>query len=147
MKRFELTHVTIWPTSAKALVALQHNGKTIGQFGLTEPLLGSVLAKSVPDGLDIQLENCIAVYMRGEMIIATSIPFDTVVKTERARPSLEDRLERLENLERRKVRLLEQQARRAEQEEVIETPPSPEPEPAPVVEPDPSPAPEPKGAG
>ena len=131
--RNKLSHSVIWPAGPDANIHLvNQNNDLVAAFEVKEPIKGSDLAKLIPADYTLDFENCIHVTMSGDLVIGRQIEFDTVVVTERAEVTFEERMARLERRElmrereRQRERLELQRLREqaAAREQVIE----PEPE-------------------
>lgn len=111
--RNKLVHAVIWPAGEKPLVTLlDAEGVVLGEVVVREPLKGSELSKMIPQGCELEIDQCTVVNMSGEVIVETALPFDTAVVTEKREETFE---ERLANMERR-IKRREKRAERLEQE-------------------------------
>lgn len=142
--RNQLVHAVLWPNGPKATASLiDTDGVEIAKFKIEKPTLGSELCRFLPADFHLDAYDCVALTLSGDLVIETRLDFDTVVVTERAEISIEDRMQRLERREqrrqRRQERELEELKRLREQEatragpDLIED--DPEPDPAPEPEP------------
>lgn len=145
--RNQLTHLVIWPAESGAGYRLvDGEGEVLAQVAIGEQVLGSTIAKAVPQGLYIDVTGCTVVTLSGEVRVTTKGQFDTAVVVQRSRKTPEERLEALERRERvreqRQVKLAatnrklaDQLKQKGEQDDVLE-------ETAQAVVADPSAAPE-----
>lgn len=101
--RNQLVHAVFWPLGEGTafLSLLDTDGVVQGEIPVNEPLLGSEVARKMPDGFFIEPEGCTVHSMSGKYLIGTPQPFDTAVVTERAQISDTERLDRLETTARR----------------------------------------------
>lgn len=147
--RNALVHAVIWPKGPKASIALidTDEGVVHSEFKLTEPVKGSVYAAMMPDGFVLDCNGCTVLSMSGKLIVRTETEFDTVVVTERAEVTFEDRMQRLERRERRRERrerqleeeartLRERLAQREGDAEAVVEPSEPETAPEAATEPE-----------
>lgn len=161
LTRKELTHAVIWPAAAGAILRLiapkwevvnpetgeveEMEDVPIGQIELEGPMRGADLARMMPDGMLLGGKGCNIVSLSGEVVHQTKRQFETVVVTERAERTLEDRLAAIESANRRRQREHEAVMKRLAEKEaalnVVEPEPTPEltPEPEPEVTPEPTP--------
>lgn len=101
--RNQLVHAVFWPLGEGTafLTLLDTDGVVQGECPFNEPLLGSEVARKMPDGFFVKVEGCTVHSMSGKYLIGTPQPFDTSVVTERAQISDSERLDRLELTARR----------------------------------------------
>lgn len=95
-----LASVVLWPTkpTTPMLVSLvDAEGVVVGAFKADEPLRGDSLTRLVPDGHFVDVEKGLMKSLNGPVVRVTTVPFDTVVVTERQHVDLETRLNRLES--------------------------------------------------
>lgn len=138
--RNQLVHAVLWPLAKRvSITMLDAEGVVHGEFVISKPMLGSELARMVPDGLFVAGEEGeLSVFsMSGDPVIATRVEFDTEVVTEKREMTLEERFAQLEMRQRRaaerEARLREQNKRLAAEAEaalaqVVEQPPVTRPE-------------------
>lgn len=146
--RNALVHAVIWPNGPEASLALlDTDGVVQSEFRLTEPTKGSFYSSMMPDGFVLDCNGCTVLSMSGKLIVRTEVEFDTVVVTERAQVTFEERFARLERLQRRRdirERKLEEEARtlrerlaqREGEAEPLVQPPEPETPPEAPTEPE-----------
>jgi crotonobetainyl-CoA:carnitine CoA-transferase CaiB-like acyl-CoA transferase len=105
--RNQLTHAVVWPNAKNANVALVDcEGTVLGEVPVSYPLMGSELAKRVPDGYSVQPTGCNIVSMSGRLMVQTCGVFDTAVVTERPEVTFEERLARMERREANREKAL-----------------------------------------
>lgn len=98
--RNQLAHLVFWPQNAKANYALVNSdGEAVSTVKVSEPILGSLIARTVPQGFHVSVGSVIAVTMSGEVRIGGKAPFDTETVTERSKPTVEERMDMLERRE------------------------------------------------
>lgn len=130
LTRNQLTYAVIWPSGPDAALQLvTDDGEVYGEMSVTEPLKGSELAKLMPDGMAIVADQCSLITTSGKILVQTKTPFDTVVVTERAELTFEDRIAAMEVRERwrdraYRAKMAEMQAAIDGAGEVIEEPPA-----------------------
>ncbi len=103
-----LVNAVIWPNGPKAAIALfdtsaEGGGEQVALVPITVPKEGREIAKMIPQGFSVDVQECTVVKLSGPIIKGTKAEFDTAVVTERPQITFEERLARLERVERRKV--------------------------------------------
>lgn len=112
--RNKLTHAVVWPNAKNANVALvDSDGTVVGEVSVKYPLMGSELAKRVPEGYTVQPTGCNIVSMSGRLVVGTRGVFDTAVVTERPEITFEERLARMERREANREKALARARERA----------------------------------
>lgn len=113
--RNKLVHAVIWPKGENPRIALiDTDGVEQSVLTITEPVKGQHYSNMLPEGYHLEVQDCHVVSMSGKLVIATPVPFDTAVVTERAELTFEERLERME---RRSIRAEQERARRERERE------------------------------
>lgn len=123
MKRQELANVVIWPAGSNAIMRLlTEDGEPIAEYGIQAPVKGSELAKLVPEGMVVDASEAVVVRMTGKIVHQTKTDFETIVVTERAEKTLEERIQQIERSNRlvREREERERQRRQREHDEVME---------------------------
>lgn len=120
LTRNKLTHSVFWPGKGDSTFALVNpDGEVLPEVFFNAPFRGSDIAKLVPDGFEILTDNAVVLSMSGKVLIGEPTDFDTVVVTQRAEVSLEDRLAQLERKDRNRdkdLRKLKREKRKLEEE-------------------------------
>jgi hypothetical protein len=120
MDRNQLVKVVIWPNGPDAQIHLHdasEDSVIVGEVHVKAPLMGSELARKVPPGYHLAVYDCTVVSMAGELLVTTEVEFDTVVVTERAEKTFEERFAELEMRERNRERREKQREERERQRE------------------------------
>lgn len=106
--RNQLVHAVLWPSRPKASISLiDTDGVEVAKFPIDKPMLGSDLVRFLPADFHISMDNVYLATLSGRILIQTRLPFDTVVVTEKAAVSIEDRVARMERREQRRQRRFE----------------------------------------
>lgn len=118
-----LVNAVIWPNGPKAAIALfdtsdEGGGEQVALVPITVPKEGREIAKMIPEGFSVDVEECTVVKLSGPIIKGTKGKFDTAVVTERPEVTFEDRMARLERITLRREKA--QKARMAELEAAAE---------------------------
>lgn len=143
--RNQLAHLAIWPREKNSrITVLDGDGVVYASSRIDAPMRGSDIAKLLPPRFFVDLGDCAAFSMSGDVLIRTVAPFDTTVVTEKAVISFDERMARLERREYRREKRqerLENENKRLRDEieaaRVIDPEPAAEPAPEPVPEPAP----------
>ena len=114
--RNKLAHLVFWPDVAKAALNLvDPHGVVVAAYRVSEPVLGSDIARRVPDGFAVEASGCVVLTMSGLIRVSTRGEFDTAVVTERHRPTADERLAALERRALRRERREEAYIRELEE--------------------------------
>lgn len=114
LQRNQLVHAVIWPATRSATVDLiDVDGQEMASFKVAQPILGSDVARWMPDGYTVSCQSCTVVAKSGAILVGAQAQFDTAVVTVRPEITFEERMERLERRERRR------EAREKKREEEI----------------------------
>lgn len=98
--RNELKAVIVWPVNGKVVVSLvNEDGEILASHEWNEPVSGNRLAEMVPEGVKLDLDGFILQGRNGGFARMRG-RFDTDVNPERRVVTLEERLGRIERMQR-----------------------------------------------
>ena len=100
-----LVHAVIWPNGEKPEITLTDKEGVIQSYmRVRGPMRGDELSRMIPDGFIVDVHDCSVVNLSGKILVGGVGEFDTSVVTEKATLSFEERMNRLERIERRRQR-------------------------------------------